>query len=67
MPYKKESSKGETFVINMKCRQNHTWQGTVKWVEGRKEIPFRSAIELIKLMDSAMDFSCEEETEAVSW
>lgn len=60
LPYKKGSNRGETFIVNVKCRQNHTWQGTVKWVEGQKEIPFRSALELIKLMDSAMELSEEE-------
>lgn len=64
MQHKKETCKSETFVVNMKCRQNHTWQGTVKWVEGKKEVPFRSAIELIKLMDSAMDLPDEDR---VTW
>lgn len=58
--HKKSIHHGETFVVNVKCRQNHTWQGTVKWVEGQKEIPFRSALELIKLMDSAIEITEEE-------
>ena len=61
LPHKKGANAGETFVVNIKCRQNHTWQGTVKWIEGQKEIPFRSALELIKLMDSAMEMADEEE------
>lgn len=69
LPYKKGLNTGETFVINIKCKQNHTWQGTVKWVGGQKEIPFRSALELIKLMDSAMESAEEEEqdTEELMW
>ena len=60
MPQGKSTPKGDTFIVNIKNSQNHTWQGTVKWVERQEEIPFRSAIELIKLMDSALEISDEE-------
>lgn len=61
LPHKKRANAGETFVVNIKCRQNHTWQGTVKWIEGQKENSFRSALELIKLMESAIEIADEEE------
>lgn len=61
LPHKKGANVGETFVVNIKCRQNHTWQGTVKWIEGQKENSFRSALELIKLMESAIEIADEEE------
>lgn len=48
-----------TFIVEVKYRENATWQGTVKWVEENKEQNFRSALELIKLIDSASD-SLEE-------
>lgn len=60
MPPRKCTAKGDTFIVNIKNSQNHTWQGTVKWVERQEEIPFRSAIELIKLMDSALELSGED-------
>lgn len=60
MPQRKSTPRGDTFIVNIKNSQNHTWQGTVKWVERQEEIPFRSAIELIKLMDSALEISDEE-------
>lgn len=44
-----------TFVVTVLYRQNATWQGTVKWVEGKQEQKFRSALELIKLMDNAVE------------
>ena len=54
MQHKNENS-GETFIVAVKCQKNHTWQGTVKWVGGQKEMPFRSSLELLKLMDSALE------------
>ena len=45
----------QNFVVSVKSQENHTWQGTVSWVEGKKQVNFRSALELLKLMDSALD------------
>ena len=44
-----------TFVVRVLFRQNATWQGSVTWQEGRREQSFRSALELIFLMNSALD------------
>ena len=48
--------KGEkaTFVINVQYRQHASWQGKVTWLEAKKKCSFRSALELIKLMDSVV-------------
>ena len=50
-------STGQSFVVEVKCQENHTWQGTIQWVEGQKKENFRSALELIRLMDSALSSS----------
>lgn len=62
---KNQITGGQTFVVDIKCRQNHTWQGMVKWVGQKKELPFRSALELIKLMDSAMEETEPEKHEDI--
>lgn len=46
---------GETFVIKVMNTQNATWQGTVTWTDGKRTESFRSALELIKLIDSALE------------
>ncbi len=43
-----------TFDIRLLFRQHTSWQGTVTWVEGRGEQSFRSVLELILLVDSAL-------------
>lgn len=50
----KEQIKKETFVVNIIDTQNSSWQGTVSWTGEKSVKPFRSALELIKLIDSAM-------------
>lgn len=48
--------KGEkaTFEIKILFRQNASWQGTVVWIEQEKEESFRSVLELLMLMNSAL-------------
>lgn len=45
----------DTFVVQILDSQNATWQGTVTWTEGRQSKPFRSALELLKLIDSSLE------------
>ena len=49
--------KGElgTFVIRVQYRQNATWQGQGTWAEGQETRSFRSALELLKLIDNALE------------
>ena len=56
-----ESGKKATFVVNVQYRQNATWQGKVLWAEAGRSCNFRSALELLKLIDGALD---EEEAGA---
>lgn len=49
----------ETFVIQVIDTQNSTWQGVVTWAGGQKKQPFRSALELLRLIDSTLESSAE--------
>ena len=46
--------KKATFEIKILFRQNASWQGTVLWIEEEKEESFRSVLELMLLMNSAL-------------
>lgn len=48
-----------TFFLNVRYRQNSSWQGIVTWVEEQREQHFRSALELLKLIDGALDNNYE--------
>ena len=49
------NGEGGTFLVHIKYRQNATWQGQVTWVEKKETQNFRSALELLKLFDSALE------------
>lgn len=52
-----------TFLVCVRYRQNSTWQGHVVWAEKNQQQPFRSALELLKLIDSALDIKEDENTQ----
>ena len=43
-----------TFVVHVQCLENATWQGEIVWAEKNESLKFRSALELLKIMDSAL-------------
>lgn len=44
-----------TFVVQIRCRHNGTWQGTVSCESAGLSGNFRSALELVRMMDKALD------------
>jgi hypothetical protein len=50
--------------VHIKFRQNASWQGSITWVEKEKTQNFRSALEMLKLMDEARNPTA---TETIGW
>ncbi|MEW6622099.1 MAG: hypothetical protein AB1420_03030 [Bacillota bacterium] len=46
---------GSTFVIRIHFKQNANWQGTIQWLEENKTVSFRSILEMIFLLNEAID------------
>ena len=51
-----------TFLIRILFRQHSSWQGSVFWADRKSEQTFRSALELILLIDSALRENKEEQS-----
>lgn len=53
---KSQTPKGEiaTFAMRIQYRNNASWQGSLRWIEGDAEEYFRSVLELFWLIDSAL-------------
>lgn len=49
------TKEGTRFIVDIRYRENATWQGEVRWVDQNKQCSFRSALELLKLIDGALD------------
>ena len=62
----KTPGKKSTFVVQVQFCQNASWQGTIAWTEQKKEQRFRSALELVKLIDEALSAE-RDEKKPISW
>lgn len=51
----------ETFIVKIISAENATWQGNVTWIEQNKVQNFRSALELVKMLDEAISESNGED------
>lgn len=55
MPVEFTRSRGQwTFTICVMTRQHGTWQGDIRWVEKDQKVYFRSALELLTLLQAAL-------------
>lgn len=59
------SNKHGTFVVNICYCENNTWQGYVVWAEKNKKEYFRSALELMKLIDGALSMPAQTKEEKI--
>jgi len=53
-----------TFIVNVQYRQNASWQGSITWVEQSRTQQFRSAFEMIQLMNEAVS---QGQIQKISW
>ncbi len=51
--------KKNTFIVKVDNRQRDTWQGEIVWAEENRRQHFRSSLELLLLMNEAMNKSEE--------
>ena len=59
---KRENTNKTTFIVKVEFSENSSWQGKVIWAEENKTVRFRSALELIKLMEEAISEGAEIST-----
>jgi hypothetical protein len=51
-----------TFVIRVQHRQHSSWQGRVTYLEKDQTVYFRSALELVKIIDGVLDQAGQSDT-----
>ncbi len=50
----KETKSKTTFIVRIQYTQNNSWQGTITWNEKKQTQHFRSALEMLHLMENAI-------------
>ena len=58
-PAARDTSKvgDSAFLVRVMFRQNATWMGEIHWLNGEKKLYFRSMMEMLMLMQEALDKS----------
>ncbi|MCM1025830.1 MAG: hypothetical protein NC432_05315 [Roseburia sp.] len=56
-----------TFLVHVQHRQNSSWQGRITWVDQKKTVYFRSALEMLKLVSDALESVSDDDTTDPSW
>lgn len=49
-----------TFVVQLTGQSHASWQGSISWVDQQRTASFRSALELLHLIDSTLPNNMEE-------
>jgi len=49
-----QTGKLATFSLHIFFRRNASWQGSLTWLEKKQTLNFRSVLELVMMMDSAL-------------
>lgn len=57
IPLRPQKGAAATFEVQIRFRQHTSWQGSVLWKERQLEKSFRSVLELILLLDNALQES----------
>lgn len=50
-----ENLRGKAFVVNIDNTEDGTWHGRITWLATNETVCFRSAFEMVHLIDSALD------------
>lgn len=45
----------QRFIVDINFQNNATWQGVIHKADKSEAIPFRSALELLKIIDASLD------------
>lgn len=58
---------GVNFLITIHHQENHSWQGTIQWIDTNRKQHFRSELELMNLINEAVNKSQKEQQNFRTW
>ena len=56
---KRTETEQASFLVHVVYRQYNTWQGTITWIQDKTSRNFKSVLEMLKLMDDAINGSSQ--------
>jgi len=59
--------KGTNFLISIYHQENHSYQGTIQWIDTGKKVSFRSELELLNLIHEATNYNSNDGQNMRTW
>lgn len=59
--------KGTNFLVSIYHQENHSYQGSIQWLDTGKKMNFRSGLELLNLIHEATNANKKEEQALRTW
>lgn len=63
----KNTTTSSNFLISIYHQENHSWQGVIHWLDTGEKIHFRSELEMLQLIQSAVRENSESKEEIRNW
>jgi alpha-D-ribose 1-methylphosphonate 5-triphosphate synthase subunit PhnI len=64
---KNNNTTSSNFLISIYHQENHSWQGVIQWLDTGEKIHFRSELEMLQLIQSAVRVNSESNEEVRNW
>ncbi len=58
---------GTNFLVSVHHQENHSWQGSIQWLDTGQKVHFRSELEMLSLMQEAIARGREAPEERRTW
>ncbi|HAS73232.1 MAG TPA: hypothetical protein DCS67_03715 [Clostridiales bacterium UBA8960] len=63
----KDNYNRSNFLISIHHQENHSWQGVIEWLDTGKKVHFRSELELLNLINMAVQGEQEHSKKFRDW
>lgn len=61
----KDNIGGTNFLISIYFQENHSWQGSIQWLDTGNTVHFRSELELMNLINEAVQSNQQDEQKSL--
>jgi len=56
-----------SFLVSVHRQDHQSWQGSIQWLETGQKVHFRSALEMMTLIDKALNSTAGSEKDIRNW
>ena len=62
-----KTNSSSNFLVSIQHTENHSWQGSIQWLDSGEKIHFRSELEMMMLMNQAVLMQGQQANDSREW